>query len=179
MIPATGLRRGGVVVGAPARSLTLLTRTAAALAVLLVVLGALAFWLSGLLREEELVAADRRAALDAAGAHALSLLSLSYKTADADVRRILDTTTGKARADYAATYAGLKKITIADKVVQYGALRATGLVSIKGGTARVLVVADGVITWQGSKSQDRFYRWTMDLSKVGGKWLVAAVRQVA
>ncbi|GAA3128087.1 hypothetical protein [Nonomuraea salmonea] len=59
-------------------------------------------------------------------------------------------------------------------------LRATGLVSMTATTARVLVVADVEIRWEGSRSapQERYYRWQMDLTKSGGQWLVSKVVQV-
>jgi Mce-associated membrane protein len=96
------------------------------------------------------------------------------------VKRILDTCTGGARADYEAVVDKLKSTTIANKVIQHGVLRATGLVSMKGATATVLVVADAEIRWDGSKSapQERFYRWSMDVTKARGAWLVSKVVQV-
>jgi Mce-associated membrane protein len=44
----------------------------------------------------------------------------------------------------------------------------------------VLVVADVEIRWDGSQSppQERYYRWSMDLAKVGRLWLVAKAVQV-
>lgn len=169
----------GDAAGAP-RALRPLTRLSVVLAVLLVVLAGVAYWFSGQVREEQLAVVDRQAAMEAAGRHAIDLVSLNYKTAEADVRRILATSTGKAKADYEGSAAKLKETTVANKVVQNGALRATGLVSMEGGVAKVLVVADVVISWDGTKipAQDRFYRWSMDVTKVGGVWLVSKAEQV-
>nr|WP_240974149.1 hypothetical protein [Nonomuraea sp. FMUSA5-5] len=137
-------------------------------------------WIAAQAREEQGRADDRQAVLQAAGTHAKNLVSLDYKSADADVRRILTTSTGAARAEYEANAAKLRATTVENKVVQQGVLRATGLVSMSATTARVLVVADVEIRWDGSRSapQERFYRWQMDLSKAGGAWLVSKVVQV-
>ncbi|WP_181019978.1 hypothetical protein [Nonomuraea typhae] len=160
--------------GTPAR-LTMIV-----LGVATLVLGAVALWVGGQLRAAQGEDDDRLAALDAAGTHAVNLLSLNYKTVDADLGRILATSTGAARAEYSANAAKLKETTITNKVVQHGVLRARGLESMAGGTAKVLVVADVEIRWEGSKNapQERFYRWAMDVTKVGGVWLVSKAVQV-
>ncbi|MFG1711274.1 hypothetical protein ACFLIM_49805 [Nonomuraea sp. M3C6] len=152
----------------------------AALSGVLVVLVGTGVWIAAQARDEQGRAGDKEAALLAAGTHAKNLISLDYRTADADVRRILDTSTGAARTEYAANAAKLKSTTVTNKVVQHGVLRATGLVSMTGATAKVLVVADVEIRWDGSKSapQERYYRWSMDLTKTGGGWLVSKVVQV-
>ena len=152
----------------------------AALSGVLAVLVATGVWIAAQAREEQGRAGDKQAALVAAGTHAKNLVSLDYRTADADVRRILDTSTGAAKAAYEANAGKLKSTTVANKVVQQGVLRATGLVSMTGTTANVLVVADVEIRWDGSKSppQERYYRWSMDVTKVGGVWLVSKAVQV-
>ncbi|SEH00270.1 Mce-associated membrane protein [Nonomuraea solani] len=152
----------------------------AGLSGVLAVLVGTGVWIAAQARDEQGRAGDKQAALLAAGTHAKNLVSLDHKTVDADLRRILDTSTGAARAEYAANAAKLKSTTVAGKVVQHGVLRATGLVSMAGATAKVLVVADVEIRWEGSRSppQERYYRWSMDLSKVGGAWLVAKAVQV-
>ncbi|MCP2346247.1 hypothetical protein [Nonomuraea roseoviolacea] len=147
---------------------------------LLVVLAVAGLWIGAQERDAQARADDRQAVLQAAGSHAVNLLSLHYKTVDADTRRILDSSTGVAREEYEANLGRLKSTTVANKVVQDGVLRATGLVSMTGSAARVLVVADVDIRWEGSKTppQDRFYRWSMDLTKVGGAWLVSKAVQM-
>ncbi|MEV5560577.1 hypothetical protein AB0L44_43665 [Nonomuraea wenchangensis] len=137
-------------------------------------------WIAAEAREVQGRAGDREAVLLAAGAHAKNLVSLDYRTVDADLQRILDTSTGPARAEYVATAAKLKTTTVESKVVQTGVLRAAGLVSLTGGKAKALAVADVEIHWDGSDSpaQERYYRWSMELEKVGGVWLVSKAVQV-
>ncbi|MEU0572790.1 hypothetical protein ABZ297_46320 [Nonomuraea sp. NPDC005983] len=150
------------------------------LVVLAVVLAAGVVWAYLKDRDAQARADDRDAALRAAGNHAVSLLSLNYKTIDADMRRILATSTGGARSAYEANAGRLKETTVANKVIQYGVLRASGMVSQAETSAQVLVVADVDIRWDGSKTpaQERFYRWAMDVTKVGGVWLVSKAVQV-
>jgi Mce-associated membrane protein len=147
----------------------------AALSGVLAVLVGTGVWLAVQARDEQGRAGDKEAALLAAGAHAKNLISLDYRTVEADLRRMLDTSTGAARAEYVANADKLKSTTVKSKAVQHGVLRATGLVSLADGKAKALVVADVEIHWDGSKNapQDRYYRWTMDLNKVGGVWLVS------
>lgn len=160
-----------------ARPLRVLTGV---LILLVVLLGAAVVFLRGQDLAERARADDRQAALDAAGAHAINLISLDYKTVDADVGRILATSTGVAKEEYTANAGKLKSTTLKNKVVQHGVLRATGLVSMTEETARVLVVADVEIRWDGSKTpkQERFYRWSIDVVKEKGVWLVSRAVQV-
>lgn len=150
------------------------------LGVLIVVLLGAAFWIGATLRDAQTAADDRQAALRAAGAHAVYLLSVGYRSVDDDIGRILGTSTGAARAEYARTAAELKRSTVKDKILQTGALRASGLVSLRGNTAQVMVVGDALIRRDGSEEtpQERFYRWNMEVTKVGGAWLVSKAELV-
>lgn len=156
-------------------------RVPAVLAVLALLLGAVVVWLSAQGRQAQAEADEREAVLLAARTHALNLMSLDHRTIEADLRRILTTSTGAARAEYEAGAAKLRKTTLDGKVVQEGVVRAAGLVSLSGANARVLVVADTQIRWDGSAAapQERFYRWAMDLVRERGLWLVAKAVQVA
>ncbi|MEV0581539.1 hypothetical protein [Nonomuraea sp. NPDC050310] len=150
------------------------------LAVLVALLGGAALWIGGQAREAHARADDRQAALDAAGTHAMNLLALNHSTIDADIKRILDTSTGAARTEFSANAARLKETTLANKVVQTGVLRASGVETITSGEASVLVVADADIRWEGSKAppEKRRFRWAMQLTKIGSGWLVSKVVQV-
>ncbi|MDA0635008.1 hypothetical protein OUY22_16435 [Nonomuraea sp. MCN248] len=154
--------------------------TVPVLAVLAALLAGAAVWLGAQGREAQARADDRQDALRAASTHAMNLLSLHYETVDADVHRILTSSTGAARTAYEAAAGELVRTTRKNKVIQEGVVRAAGLESISGNTARALVVADVVIRWDGSDDapQERFYRWRMDLAKTGGVWLVAKAEQV-
>lgn len=152
-----------------------------ALAVAVALLIAAVIWLVMQAREAQARVDDRQAAVLTAGTHAVSLLSLDHRTVEADLQRILVTSTGSAKVGYEAGASKLRSATVADKVVQEGVLRATGLVSMSENTAKALVVADVEIRWDGSDNapQERFYRWSMDLTKVSGAWLVSKAVQVS
>lgn len=142
-------------------------------------LGGAAYWLSGEIRRATVAVQDREAAVQVARAHAVNLLSISHESVDEDIRRLLVTSTGKAKAEYTRNAAKLKADTLADKVVRTGVVRSFGLVSMEGGTARVLVVADVLIRSEGEESpREHFYRWDMKVTKVGHAWLVSEAVQV-
>lgn len=154
----------------------------AALVALIAVLGTAWVGVGGDLDEARTAARDRLVAVQAAKRYALTLMSIDYRTIDRDVRRVLDASTGQARSDYERDAGRLKAATLQNKAVQTGVVRAAGLVSIdgRGAVARVLVVADSVIRWEGSKTnpQDRFYRWSVEVTKAGGAWQVSKLEQV-
>lgn len=150
------------------------------LALVVALLAGVTLWLGGQVRAAYARADGRQAALDAAGTHAMNLLALNHATIDADIQRILRTSTGAARTEFSAGSARLRETTLANKVVQTGVLRAAGLESFSGDTARALVVADAEIRWEESKAapEKRGFRWVMELTRTGGSWLVAKVVQV-
>ncbi|MFF0309061.1 hypothetical protein ACFYSC_16660 [Streptosporangium sp. NPDC004379] len=149
-------------------------------ALALVLLGA-ALWAGMGLREARAAAGDREAALRAAGEHAVALMSVGYQNVDADMRRVLGTSTGQARAEYVRDAAALRETTVGDRLLRTGALRASGLVSLRGDTAEALVVGDAVVRGEGSESapREQFYRWRMQLTRASGGWLVSKVEQVS
>lgn len=158
-------------------------RVPAVLGVLIVALGAVFWLLRGELAEARTAQGNREAAIQAAGAHAVSLFSLHHRTIDQDLQRVLDTSTGQARQEYADEAPRIKAATKQTKAVQTGVLRSSGLVSMNEAkdTAEVLVVADAVVRWEGpgaAPQEERFYRWKMRVTKVGGSWLVSRREQI-
>jgi Mce-associated membrane protein len=150
--------------------------------VLLLASGAAAYWTWRGRATAQAAAGDREEALRAAGTYAVNLLSVSHRTVDEDLRRILDTSTGEARAENTRTAAAVKAATLKDKAVETGVLRSAAIDSIDGATAEVLVVADAVIRWEGDKKlapEERFYRWRMRVAKVNGVWLVGKAEMVS
>ncbi|GII93294.1 hypothetical protein [Sinosporangium siamense] len=150
------------------------------LGVLITVLIVMAVWLWWQVSAAQLAADERAKALNAAGAHAVNLLSVSHKTIDEDIKRALSSATGRAKAEFARDSEVLKKTTVDDKILQTAVLRATGLITTDGSTARVLVVADSLVRWEDSEAAPakRFYRWNMQVTKVGRSWLVSEAERV-
>ncbi|MFC0549462.1 hypothetical protein ACFFHJ_01070 [Planotetraspora thailandica] len=119
-----------------------------------------------------------RVATRAAAAHAVSLLSIDHRTIEADMKRVEATSTGEQREEFIRGEPALRQATLDNKVVQTGALRATGLESMSADrtSAEVLIAADAVIHWEDGRKaapEERFFRWRMEVSKVGGIWLVS------
>ncbi|MEV6987383.1 hypothetical protein AB0M95_39850 [Sphaerisporangium sp. NPDC051017] len=154
----------------------------ALLIVLIGVLGVAWVRVGADLDEARAAAADRVAATQAAERYALILMAVDYRTVDRDVRRALDSSMGQARAEYERDAERLKAATREHKVVQTGVVRAAGLVSMdaRRAGARVLVVADAVVRWDGTKTppQERFNRWRMEVTKSRGVWWVSKLERV-
>ncbi|GGL21449.1 hypothetical protein Sme01_74640 [Sphaerisporangium melleum] len=154
-----------------------------ALLALVVALGAAWVRVGDELDQARASALDRLAAVQAAKRYALTLMALDYRTVDRDVARVMDVSTGQAREEFARQAQGLKDTTRRNKAVQTGVVRAAGLASMNepGNTARVLIVADSVIRWDGTRTapQERFYRWSVEVTKVGEGWSVSRLEQVA
>ena len=153
-----------------------------ALVVLVAVLGAAWVRVGGDLDAARARARDRDAAVLAAERYALTLMAVNYRTVDRDVARVIAISTGQAKDEYARDAERLKTATRAGKAVQTGVVRAAGLVGVDppGSVAHVLVVADSVIRWEGAKTapQERFYRWSMEVTRLRGAWWVSKLEQV-
>ena len=120
-----------------------------ALTVTLVVLAALVAVLVHLLGVSHRDAADdvRIGAARAARAEALNLATIDYRTARADLRRILDGATGKLRAQFAEQQPHFADVMRRDKSVSKGDILAVGVVpGFTSARAQVVVAADATVT---------------------------------
>ncbi|GGO03425.1 hypothetical protein [Microbispora bryophytorum] len=153
------------------------------LVLLVAALSLAVYWLARARTDALAAAQDREMAVQAAAAHAVSLMSIDHRRIDDDLKRALATSTGPQRAQYAAGQAALRAATLKNKAVQTGVLRASALASIDGGrrTAQVLIVGDAVIHWEDGRKappEERFFRWRMDVTKASGLWLVSRAELV-
>jgi Mce-associated membrane protein len=123
----------------------------------------------------------RRGAAAAARAEALNLTTISYQTADADLRRILAGSTGTLRSQFAEQQPRFADSLAGDRSRSRGNVLAVGVVSASAtkGTARVVVAADATVTTATANGKDqsvlKHYRMVMRLVKVHGRWLVGDV----
>lgn len=122
----------------------------------------------------------RDGAAAAARAEALNLTTISYQTADADLRRILAGATGKLRAQFAEEQPHFADSLSRDKSVSKGNVLAVGVVP--GSTsdrAQVVVATDATVTTTAAGGSDqsvlKHYRMVMRLVKLHGRWLVSDV----
>jgi hypothetical protein len=113
----------------------------------------------------------RREATATAEQFALRMDDISGSDFDAYVKRINQLLTTKAKAKNSKTFDVIRKSYTAAKVQGTGKVLISGIADLDSDSATVLVAHDASVkTTQGNLQHH--YRWTVDLVKVGGKWLV-------
>lgn len=123
--------------------------------------------------------AARADVLAAARQHAVNLTSQDHRTVDADLARMLDGATGQLRADLAERRDQTKQVVLRNKAVAKGAAVDAGLVALRGDAATVIVAVDSTVSSAGIESPvTRRYRFQLDLSRVGDRWLVSNLTAV-
>ena len=156
----------------------------AAAVVVLVVLAALVAAVVVLLLRAQSRAdrADTRdAVLQAARQEAVNLTTLSYKTVERDVDRILSGATGDLRKQFDAQRPAETRVLAQTKSVSRGNVLAAALVRLvpESDTAQAVVAADATVTSEtnAGKPQSvlKHYRLVMRLQRVDGRWLVSDV----
>jgi serine/threonine protein kinase, bacterial len=114
--------------------------------------------------------------VDYAKQFAITLTSLSPPTADSDIQRILDGSTGGFHDDFAKESSGFKQTIVNSNVTTQGTVSSAGLESISGTTAHVLVASTTKVTNSAGASQDpRSYRLIVQVEKIGGAYKVSKV----
>lgn len=156
-------------------------RVLAALAVLLLVadvaLGVL--WLSHRAHRETLDAA-RNDAVSAARQVLVNLDSISADTVDQDLARVLAGTTGTFRDQFERSKSQLKELVVGNKTHSSALVRSAAVVRADTSTATVLVATDRTVSDASTPGgQVVNERWTVDLEKHGGHWLVADLQPVS
>lgn len=120
---------------------------------------------------------ERDAVLAAAGPELVTLNTIDYRTAAADVDRWIAATTGQYEKDLA----GDRQLQI-DRATRARTVSSASLVQaavteidVSAGTARLLAVLDVRVSTGGAASP-RLNRLTVDVSRSPGGWKVAAVQ---
>jgi Mce-associated membrane protein len=145
------------------------------LAVLLAATSAV-LWLGT--RSADADAARRSDALTAARQEAVNLTSQDYHTVDADLGRMADGATGQLRADLEQRAAEAKQVVLKNKAVARGVPVDAGLITMNGDQAAAIVAVDSTVSSAGGTPTTRRYRFQLDLSRVGDRWLVANLTAV-
>lgn len=162
------------------RSRVLTAVLAVLVAVLLVATLVLAWVVKGHRDDREALEAAREAALRAGRQAILNLDALSAATVDADLKRVVDGSTGDFKKQFVQAQGDLKSLVVARKTVSKGTILSAGVVRADLDTATVLVAVDRVVSdstnTTGTTARDR---WKLDLEKHDGRWLVAALEGVA
>ena len=104
-------------------------------------------------------APDWQPYVDAGKKFAESLATYDHRTIDADVQRILDTSTGQFHRDFAETAPGFIDLTRDIQSVSAGTLTGAGLERVRGDHADVLVaVSVETANGDGPPAATRFWR---------------------
>lgn len=123
--------------------------------------------------------ADREAAAGAARKTASDLTTLNYNTIDADVRRVMDMTTGDFRNQFTQSADPFTNVVRQAQVQTTSDVVASGVKSFGDGKATVLVaVRSQVRNSQSPDPQVRNYRMSLDLQRQGDQWLTSNVEFV-
>ncbi|GAA2135390.1 hypothetical protein [Actinomadura napierensis] len=124
--------------------------------------------------------ADRRAkATQSARQMGVNLMTISSSSAQKDIDRIMSGATGDLKNKL-----GSQSKTLMDTLKQTQAKSTVsqveaGVVSIDGDSAEVMVSLNGTVTNPKVKDgAQRAYRYLMELSRVGDRWLVANLEVV-
>lgn len=144
-------------------------RAAAIGMVLALVLGALCGWLGYRVYREHRVEQARSLFLEVGKQGALNLTTIDYTRADADVQRILDSSTGAFREEFAGRSAALADVVEQAQSTSSGTVTAAGVESMTADEARVLVALSVATANRGAPAQQpRYWRMRVTVSKVDG-----------
>lgn len=141
------------------------------LAVVLVVAASAAVWLGLQARAADAERRDRAAASNVASQFALRMDDVDGTDFDAYIESVNELLTTKAKNKNTEVFDAMKQSYAAAKVKGKGEVLLTALGDADDDSATVLVVHDAsVTTTQGDI--EHHYRWTVDVVKVDGEWLV-------
>lgn len=136
-------------------------------------------WLSHRSHRDALESA-RTDAVVAARQEIVNLDSLSAATIDRDLATVLAGATGTFREQFSRSQADLKALVLQHKTQSTAVIASAAVVRADSSSATVLVAADRTVrdstTPDGQVAHDR---WTVDLEKHGGRWLVADLQPVS
>ena len=123
---------------------------------------------------------QRRAEYAAAGRQSVvTLMSLDFNNAKADVQRIIDNSTGQFRDDFKNQADDFVKVAQDSKVITEVTVNSTGVESMTNDSAVVLVSATSRVTnAAGAKQEPRTWRLSVSLQRDGGQIKMSKVEFV-
>ena len=125
-------------------------------------------------------ASDQSAAVAAARQETLNLTTVSFRTADRDVRRMLDGATGAFREQFDQRAKPFLDTVREARVESTGSIADAGVESTGADTVTVLVAATAQVSnAAGPGATPRDYRLRLVVRHEAGRWLVADVSFVA
>ena len=106
----------------------------------------------------------------------VTLMSLNFNTAEQDVQRIVDNSTGQFKEDFEARSEDFVRVAEESKVITDATVTATAVKSQTGDTADVLVSAYSTVTnEQGAKEEPRTWRLIVSMARDGDQLKVEKV----
>lgn len=137
--------------------------------------------LSGLSARNAAVAEGRdKQVLEVASGMAVNLVTLGQHSADSDLSRVIDGTTGEFREQFVSAAEGFGALLTEGGVESTGEVRSSGIVDANEEAATVLAaVTSTVKNNEAPEGEIRVYRMKLSLTKVDGAWLVSNVEFVA
>ncbi|MCB0932710.1 MAG: mammalian cell entry protein [Mycobacterium sp.] len=154
-------------------------RLVGSLAAVLAALAVLNLW--GLYRDQQARGVERRNAsmVQAAREGLTNLTTVDYQHADADVQRILNSSTGEFREDFATNSASFIAAARKAESTSVGTVSAAGLESASPDLGRVLVALTVMTSNRGlPENQPRNWRTRVTVTRSGGDFKLAAVEFV-
>lgn len=114
------------------------------------------------------------AASKAARAETLAFMDVDYRSMDPRMAKVVAGATGQFRSEYQASTPQLKSAVVSQQSVSKGKVLSVAVSTLDQDSAVVFVAADSAVSNKstGAKTQPRYYRLQMDLTKVRGRWLV-------
>jgi Mce-associated membrane protein len=109
---------------------------------------------------------------------ALNLTTISYTEADADVQRILDSSTGSFYDDFKRRSQPFVEVVKQAQSKSVGTITEAGLESVQGEGAQVLVAVSVKTTTAGGEQEPRAWRMRIGVQKVGADAKVSNVEFV-
>jgi Mce-associated membrane protein len=114
---------------------------------------------------------ERHEAVAIAEQFCLRMDGVDGSDVDGYKKRISELLTTKQKAKFTSEFAEFEKLGVDKELKGTGKVLASGLADMDGDSARVLVAHDSTVK-ASSGTTERHYRWTVDLRKVDGDWLV-------
>jgi Mce-associated membrane protein len=157
---------------APRVSERLLRVVIAVLALVLVLGVATAVWFELKVRDSDRQERQRAEAVSAASQFAVRMDTFDGKDMDAYSKKVQELLTTKYKSEFDKQFQPFKQVYSQAQAVGTGKVVMSGVASYDDDSATVLVVHDGSVKSKLGQSQVRHQRWSVDLVKVDGRWLV-------
>lgn len=115
--------------------------------------------------------AERHEVVAVAEQFCLRMDGVDGSDVDGYKKRVSELLTTKQKEKFTQEFTEFEKLGIDEKLKGTGTVLASGISEMDGDSARVLVAHDSTVEGTSDTTQ-RHYRWTVDLRKVQGDWLV-------